>query len=556
MKVNHKEFLILETYETKHMGLNINLVINFKGIAPEAWENTWLESLDILQRFPIPLARHSIEQKNGQKRHVYTRKLILDKGSPKECWYLEGDLLSGQFSETFDLYRHLSAYTKASGTEACFEHSVFLTDEPDYADSSNGLRIWDSKTQGHPFHLAVLAVGILLENRFPGKCYVYGDIEDKQIEVVLEWLDKALGKNLQAPICFDAERLFQQLDAIYKKDKKGAIARFSGLYQDDQRALFKAQLQFWGKAKAYHNWAKDLNHYDALNQWGEQDIMRTVLELSGEVEELIAFVEQAVRLRPARKKAFEWTDVLKMLCGDYIFVNPVERETLKHLFEPPKEDMPTIDDVFSRLFLKMAGMPYISPLYVPADELLELFALRDPQRGSEYHDIIQNYQQKLTENTVLADEVVHDLEERLESSSNYQQAEERKAELVEAYAPHEQYIIRQAIQQQDQFGAFDQNISAIAPGLQDLIDKYPEVFNLNSAETYLQKLNKYTFDAGFGISESAWAQIDQTKDIAILKRLLALAAVDNQERSFWRWRKHIFETPELWPQLLMLEEGN
>jgi hypothetical protein len=366
MKVNDKEFLILETHETKHMGLNINLVINFKGIAPEAWENTWLESLEILQQFPIPLARHSIEQKNGQKRHVY-------------------------------------------------------------------------------------------------------------------------------------------------------------------------------------------NHYDALNQWGAQDIMRTVLELSGDVEELIAFVEQAIQLRPANKKAFEWTDVLKMLCGDYIFVNPVERETLKHIFERG-EDMPTIDDVFSRLFLKMAGMPYISPLYVPADELLESFALRDPKRGYEYHDIIQNYQQKLAENTVLTKEVVHNLEERLESSSNYQQAEERKVELVEAYAPHEQYIIRQAIQQQDQFGAFDQNISAIAPGLQELIGKYPMVFNLKNVETYLQKLNQYTFDAGFGISESAWAQIDQTRDIEILKRLLALAAVDNQERSFWRWRKHIFETPELWPQLLVLEE--
>lgn len=151
----------------------------------------------------------------------------------------------------------------------------------------------------------------------------------------------------------------------------------------------------------------------------------------------------------------------------------------------------------------------------------------------------------------MASEVVQSLEERLESNQELQyEEEERKVELVEAYAPHEQYMVRQAVQQQDRFGSFDQNISSLAPKLQALIDQYPIVFELKSVDIYLQRLNKYTFEAGFGIGESAWAQLDQTKDIEVLKRLLALAAVDNQERSFWRWRKHIFETPELWGQLL------
>lgn len=531
------------------MGLYINLSINFKGIDQAAWENAWLESVELLEAFPIPLSRHSIERKNGQDRHVYTRNLILDKGSKDECWYLEGDLLSGQFSETFDLYRHLEAYTKKSGQRACFEDSVFKTDEPNYPGSSNGLRIWDSKTQGYPFHLAVLAVGVLLENRFPGQCYVHGNIEEKQVEVVLEWLEKALGKRLQPLVCFDAERLYQELNAVYPGDQKAAIERFSCLYQDEEKGLFKAQIRFWGKKKAYHKWAKRLNRYEALNQWGAQDIMRTVLELSGDVEELIAFVEEAMRLRPASKKAFEWPQVLELLCKDYIFVNPVERESIKLLFERG-EDMPTIDDVFGQLMMKMAGMPYISPLYVPADELLELFALRDPQRGHEYHDIIEKYRQSLAENSTLAGEVVQAIEERLDNNTKYQQEAERKEELVEAYAPHEQYIVQQAIRQQDQFGVFEQNISAIAPKLQALIEQYPMVFNLKRVEMYHQKLNKYTFDIGFGISERAWARIDQTQDVEILKRLLALAGANNQERSFWRWRRHIFESPELWGQLL------
>ncbi len=527
------------------MGLYINLTVNFKGIADKDWEAAWKESMDIFQKFPLPLSRHSIDTQLGKKRHVYSRNLILNKGKKDECWYLEGDLLSMQSGETFVLYRHLEAYKEEYRTHhGCFNASVFKTKEPEYPSSSNGVELWDSKTQGYPFHLAILAVGIMLENKFPANCYLHGDIEPKQVEVMLEWLEKVYKKTYNEPICFDADRLYEQLNTAYS-NKKDLFERFTSLYQGDRTDEFKALLRFLGKKETYDHYGKDLNEFDALNQWGAQDIMRTVLEVTEDVNELVAFVENAIAQRPKKKKAFDWTQVLEMLCKDYVFVNPVERESMQRLTRQG-DDMKTIDDVFGSLFMKMSGMPHISPLYVPADELLEIFALRDPKQGDKYLKIIKESEKKLKSLTQKVDKTVEAIDETLEKNTNFQEEIAEKEDIVDKQPAYEQYIVRQAVQQQDRFGAYETNVPTIRKSLQNLLDKHGKIYNDKTIEEYLKGIYTYSFEAGFGVSEKGWAAIDKLTDLEILKYLFVLATVDNNEMTFWRWRKHIFETPETW----------
>jgi hypothetical protein len=530
------------------MGLYIHLTVNFKDISNKDWEDAWHESLDIFKKFPLPLSRHTIETHKGQKRHVYSQNLIPNKGKKDECWYLEGDLLSMQTAETFVMYRHLDAYKEdGSSHHGCFKNSVFKTDEPEYPSSANGIELWDSKTQGYPFHLAILAVGIMLENKFPNNCYLHGDIEYKQVEVMLEWLHNVYGKTFQEPICFDADRLYEKLDAVYS-DKKSLIERFTGLYMGNRTDEFKALLRFMGKKKTYDHYAKDLNDFNALNQWGAQDIMRTVLEVTEDVHELVAFVENAIEQRLKKEKNFEWAHVLEMLCGDYIFVNPMERESMKRL-TTKGEDMDTINDVFGRLFMKMSGMPHISPLYVSSDELLEIFALRDPKNGDKYRKIIEDYQKKLKDLTKTVDKTVEAIDESLEKSTEFQEHIEEKEDIVEKHPPHEQYIVRQAVQQQDNFGAYKTNVGNVRKSLQKLLTKHAKMYNDKTVEEYLQGIYEYSFETGFGVSEKGWKAIDKLTDLEVLKYLFVLSTVDNNEMTFWRWRKHIFETPETWQYL-------
>ena len=527
------------------MGLYIHATINLKGISDKDWESAWQKSLDIFKRFPLPLSRHTIETELGEKRHVYSRNLVLKKGKKDECWYLEGDLVSMQSAETFVLYRHLETYKeKYSSHHGCFEESVFKTDDATYPSSSNGIELWDSKTQGYPFHLAILAVGIVLENQFPDNCYIHGDIEEKQVEVMLEWLKTVYGKSFSHPICFEADRLYEKLDVVYT-NKKALFERFTCLYQGERTDEFKALMRFMGKKATYEHYAKDLNEYDSLSQWGARDILRCVLEVSEDVLELVAFVENAIAHRPKKSKDFEWSDVLEMLCGDYIFVNPVQRESMQRLTNKG-EDMDNINDVFGRLFMKMSGMPHISPLYVPKDELLEIFALRDPKNGEKYKKILDDAENKLAKTTKAVNESIQAIDENLEKNTEFQEEIEKKEDAIENYPPHEQYIVRQAVQQQDRFGAYETNVPTIRKSLDKMLEKHGVFYDKKTVEEYLKEIYQYSFKAGFGVSEKGWKAIDALQDISILKYLFALASINNNEMTFWRWRKHIFETPETW----------
>jgi hypothetical protein len=523
------------------MGLFIHLSINMKGISNRDWEKTWLQSLDIFTKFPLPLSRHSIETKFGVKRHIYTQNLILDEENEDECWYLEGDLLSKQSAETFTLHRHLDYYKNDYRHQGIFEGSVFYSSD-EYHSSTNGINLWGDKTQGYPFHLAILAVGMMLENHFPDNCYIHGDIEQKQVEVMQQWLETVYQKSFEIPIIFDSQRLYKKLVVAYE-GKEGLVERFDTLHEGSNVDKFKVLLQFVGKEKTWEHYAKSLNHYDSLGQWGANNILRTVLEATEDPYELVSFVEYAIQQRSTDRKAFEWKNILELLCKDYVFVNPIQRENIK-LLTTQSDDMKTIDDVMGSVFMKMSGMPHISPLYISEEELLEIFALRDPKNGNIYLNIIEEYKTKLNKDLENAQELTEKIDEIMAEESDNES--DSKHEVLDQYSPHEVYIIKQALQQQNNFGAYEQNMPVIRESLQNLMNKYPSLWgNKNNLE--LKKgIYQYSFENGFGVSENGWKVIDDLEDSDILKHLFILSVVDNNERSFSRWRKHIFETAETW----------
>lgn len=523
------------------MGLYIHLSINFRGITEKAWETAWHESLEILKKFPLPLFRYDVETKNGKDRNVYSRNLIIDAETKEECWYLDGDLLSRQYAETFDLYRHLEAYTKKSGQQGCYDDSVFKTDTPEYWSSSNGMELWDSKTQGYPFHLAVLAVGIMLENRFPDHCYLHGDIQDKQVEVMLKWLETTFDKKYSTPICFDACRLFKQLHLVYDSDRQAAIERFAKLYEGEDADLLKAMVSVIGEKEALAYWTKELNRYGSLNQWGAQEIVRAVLEATEDIQTLLSFVGNANLTRSSAEQNFDVSEVLKLLCSDFIFIPPAQREYARVLTQR-SEDLQTIDDVINRVFMQMAGMPYVSPLYVPADELLEIFVLHRPEQAEEYRHIIEESQEKLSNWIKKLEETVRLFEESLEDSADESDDLESEVSLIESYPLHEQYIVRQAIQQQDDFETYEKQLPELVAALEVLIEGHSAFYSNKTVNGYLRGIYEYSFEAGWGLSEEGWEKLDRLSDVALLQKLFALATVDNHETTFWRWRKHVFET--------------
>ena len=74
--------------------------------------------------------------------------------------------------------------------------------------------------------------------------------------------------------------------------------------------------------------------------------------------------------------------------------------------------------------MKMAGMPYLSPLYIPADELFEIFALHYPKQGEAFKQIIEEGQKKLNKWLNELQQTIAKLEENLDNDPDLPEDEE------------------------------------------------------------------------------------------------------------------------------------
>jgi hypothetical protein len=73
------------------------------------------------------------------------------------------------------------------------------------------LSLLGAKTQGLPYHVLMVALGLLVENALPGTAVVYGDISTRDGEQARDGLVSILGENFELPVAVDVARLRRRL---------------------------------------------------------------------------------------------------------------------------------------------------------------------------------------------------------------------------------------------------------------------------------------------------------------------------------------------------------
>lgn len=106
-------------------------------------------------------------------------------------WTANGDMLTLRTAEEFRLPRDLEnelAYDPAGG-DAALAHAVdALFRKEDTLKAPAVRHLWGGKTQGEPYHIALLAIGCLLADRLGRKVHVHGDITLGQCRAQCEQL--------------------------------------------------------------------------------------------------------------------------------------------------------------------------------------------------------------------------------------------------------------------------------------------------------------------------------------------------------------------------------
>ncbi len=534
------------------MGLSIRITINPDDITAEQWAAVYDESLLLLAKFPAPLMRLVEETRHGQKCYVYTPDIVEGRGTSDENWRISGDLVSYQHGETFDLHRkQMREFQERRNDD---DRDVLWVDEEDlHYPTGNGFQRFGGKTQGYPYHLAVLAVAILLESRFPQRAFVFGDIERFQVEQMVKWANAVLDTPVVEPVCFDGERLYHRLTALYP-DPTQVITRFKALFLGTEAEELAWLLRLADESAVSHDLKRDLRDYQSLNQIGAIKLIATFLSVTQDLPRLIDLVLAANQLEPKRKP-FTLPELLKVLCHHFVTIPPADREPLD-LFVHKADTLLNMQDTFVQIFLNFGGAPSAMDYFIEAAALLDHFAAYAPKQRSRFRKIITEAEQSCREQLQEVQELINQLEKREAARKEAGADEEVNAQAASALTavssalPGTAYILQQIYRQQEQFPQVETLATALGQPVQKIIQAHADVFAVADRALLLTMLTRATYEQQIILRASAWQRIDQEQDVTILRSLLALALIARQEATFWRLRIYVLEHSELWPYLI------
>jgi hypothetical protein len=372
------------------MGLYVRLYAQCSHIDPERWEALYLTTLQLLERFPAPLVRLIAEPAQGVQRLTLTTQIRSELGTPEEHWSVDGDLGSRRLAETYCLYRHLDHYRAESAKQrrSRSRDILWVPDENLHDAEAHGWSIFDAKSQGYPYHYAMLAVGLLLENALPGRVVVMGDINREQAERVLAWTEAVFQRRLDLPVVMDGARLWQRLAAAYPKQPASAVGRFFALYAEGYPAAWRALLVLQGGPDAdtlRRVFVSQLEPLKSLQTRGALQLLAALCEADDGVARVLGWVcGPGPDGEPAR---YQPEDLLKALCACWLTIPRHEREVLD-CFREPSRALGNIDDTFAHVAAILAGAPIVADLFLDEDALLVEFVARWPEREATFREIL------------------------------------------------------------------------------------------------------------------------------------------------------------------------
>jgi hypothetical protein len=84
------------------------------------------------------------------------------------------------------------------------------------------------KTQGLPYHVLLVALGLLVENALPGTAVVYGDLSQRDGEQARSGLESILGEKFELPAAMDVERMRRRLAGTMEPGTLADVLRYLG----------------------------------------------------------------------------------------------------------------------------------------------------------------------------------------------------------------------------------------------------------------------------------------------------------------------------------------
>lgn len=535
------------------MGIYLSFHLENSGVSPKQWEEAYQGTLEWFNRFPLPLIRIKQLGDEDTKHYAYSRDIISDKNTTEEHWHIIGDEISRRTAESFIMKRY--EIKKPFKGNKLKPWKIFYADDEhlQYHDTYMGDNIWSnwsgSKTQGYPYHLALLAIGIYLEKKLAGYGLLLGDFNRSQAEQMINWMEAVSEEQFELPIVTTPVRLWDAIKTAFSSIQP-AIIRFLTLSMTDTETAYRLLIAKGHQATLMPILADKLKGYSSLTQYGAIDIWLPFLAATDDVDALIDLVSLA---NQNKETPFSWVKLLEQLCREYVTLNPIEKENV-NVLHPNSDGIETVEDQFTNVFLMLGGMKKKNTkIYIPKEEIWEAFMAKAPQQAAEFKKVLEEHETKSKEKIKDLDETVSEIEKLFSENINDDIIEHQEKEeqlFFNQFEPHEQYIAKQAYSSTIKFGDTKKNFKAIGKQLRNFIKKESTRALPESRKALIEDIYTYSHLSGFALTEQAWKAVEQCENKKILRVLCMFARLKIDGLSNSRWRKHIFESPLGWKYLL------
>lgn len=372
------------------MGVSIHLVIS-KSVTKQEWEKVYEESLKMLEEFP--LAERDKVEYYGETMScmIPTREREYEYNWGRKTrlgWCADGDYETLKGAEEYFLARDLIGENEvlADAGDAIMRALPAYLDY-DWKDERCGktYSLWGNKTQGEPYHMFLLSIACMIEDRLKDKAFIYGDITRGQCKKAVEMANEILDKPIQVPARCDMDRFKTRVSALHIEEKE-KLAVFYHFYLGPKDAEFGQYIaENFDKCVLDEWWKACFGRY-RINTIGFSDIFKEYLSLGFDLEALCSWVD----LR-GEDEQYQYEEFIQLVMKANLHIK--DKDCTDALSIDEEDERPYgIERLFVQFFFLGAKNAKVNR-YIPIEELRDILNTHFGQQ-CDVDGAIDSYLQK------------------------------------------------------------------------------------------------------------------------------------------------------------------
>lgn len=518
------------------MGVYVELKVTGQYIPEKEWAAVFDETVTLLKaRKAMGLRRETVTYQGLPEieRTVYSKDIEYEVHDPaRHHWQVLGDAETFLTADTFTMYRSrqvFGAYAPPEGNPDIIRDLIQeVEDDREICHS-----VFGAKTQGALYHFLMLAVGMLVEDRFPEYAVVSGNIDRYQAIRAQEMIREVLGREVVLPIVTDWPRLIQRIQKY--RSGVAALNVFDQIVRDDARRDGKERCQAIAAnvpQQIFQQWV--LQELEKCASPSENDALNLFIDWLNAGFDVKTLLELAC-VHDAGPQ-FDPVEVVQELISTLWLTVELDIRKPFTVFQKPKGDVDQVAFQFGNAMFDIIGNKGRTlEVFLPRDELLKHIRQLFPEQMEQVRHLAIKAHKDATHKLETIGEAVQSTRKEIEEFDKKEALADSRilfslAETDEMSKPCVMMLAGIAFS----IHVYEKHIRT-NKRLKEVFVNDPDINKCRLAITHI--LN----ERDFHLTDQAWRWIDLETDFKLLKSLGILSMIKDPKQAFRNAMRSVFE---------------